>query len=170
MTNQLYDIIFIAGAPGAGKSSVAKALQVKLNGPCFEFGWIPEFRNTGTQVIPYTEEEAIAFENLTLVVQNYIQHGFKNIIITDLEDKRIQELHKVFQTEKYILFTLTVEDDQVLKARVLTENRCSKYRDHAQAIEINSQILARDLLANEIRIDTTQQSIADVVEEITRKV
>lgn len=38
--------IFLAGAPGSGKSSVAAAVQRKLGTPLFEFGWIPEFRNT----------------------------------------------------------------------------------------------------------------------------
>ena len=52
MTNN-YDIIIIAGAPGSGKSSVAKSLQEKLNCPYFEFGWIPEFRNKGTETFDY---------------------------------------------------------------------------------------------------------------------
>jgi hypothetical protein len=40
--------IFVAGAPGAGKSTVA-AIQRRLGTPLFEFGWIPEFRNTHRQ-------------------------------------------------------------------------------------------------------------------------
>ncbi len=150
-----YDIIFIAGAPGSGKSSVAKLLQKKLNSPCFEFGWIPEFRNKGDEIVPYEEDEGIAFENLTLVIKNYIKHGFKNIIITDLEDKRIKELHNVFQQENYILFSLIVSDDEVLKSRVLDETRSSGYRDFETAIKINKEIIERQLLLNEKRIDTT---------------
>ena len=84
--------IFIAGAPGSGKSSVAAAVQRKLGTPLFEFGWIPEFRNTGTRTISYEEDESLAFENLTLVLRNYARHGFRNIIVTDLENKRIEHL------------------------------------------------------------------------------
>lgn len=54
--------IFIAGAPGSGKTTVAQALQHKLNSPLFEFGWIPEFRNTGSEVITYEEDEALALK------------------------------------------------------------------------------------------------------------
>lgn len=169
MTNNFYDIIFIAGAPGTGKSSVAKSLQEKLNCPCFEFGWIPEFRNKGNETIPYEEEEAIAFENLSLVAKNYIKHGFKNIIITDLEDKRIKKLHTVFQQENYILFTLTVSDNEILKSRVLDETRSSGYRDFESAIKISNEINNRELLLNERRIDATNQLVEDVVKIITAK-
>ncbi|USN58928.1 MAG: AAA family ATPase [Candidatus Peribacteria bacterium] len=169
MTNNFYDIIFIAGAPGTGKSSVAKSLQEKLNCPCFEFGWIPEFRNKGIETISYEEDETIAFENLSLVAKNYIKHGFKNIIITDLEDKRIKELHTVFQQENYILFTLTVSDDEILKSRVLDETRSSGYRDFESAIKISNEINSRELLPNEIRIDATNQSVENVVKIITAK-
>jgi dephospho-CoA kinase len=79
--------IVLAGAPGSGKSSVAAAPQSQLKGPLFEFGRIAEFRHTGTKVLPYGEEKALAFENLMLVVKNYAKHGFKNIITSDLEKK-----------------------------------------------------------------------------------
>lgn len=81
------DFIFIVGAPGSGKSTIAKILQRKLESPLFEFGWIPEFRNTGKKEIGYSEEESLAFENLVLVVKNYAKHGFKNVIITDLNNQ-----------------------------------------------------------------------------------
>jgi cytidylate kinase len=54
--------IFIAGAPGASKSAVAAIMQRRLGTPLFEFGWIPEFRNAGTRVTSYAEDEALAFE------------------------------------------------------------------------------------------------------------
>jgi hypothetical protein len=42
--------VFLAGAPGvlSAKSTDAAILQRRLGTPLFEFGWIPEFRNTGT--------------------------------------------------------------------------------------------------------------------------
>ena len=137
MAKKIYDIIFVAGAPGTGKSSVAKLLQKKFASPCFEFGWIPEFRQKGAKTIPYQEEEAIAFENLTLVAKNYIKHGFKNIIITDLEDKRILELHSYFKNKKYILFTLTINNEKMLKSRVMDKTRSSEYRDYETSLKIN---------------------------------
>ena len=55
--NEPLDIIFIAGAPGSGKSTIAKGLQDHLKTPCFEFGWIPEFQDKGDgKPIGYIEE------------------------------------------------------------------------------------------------------------------
>ena len=70
-----------------GKSTVAAILQRRLGTPLFEFGWIPEFRGIGTRVTSHEEDEALAFENLTLVLKNDARHGFANIIVTDLEGK-----------------------------------------------------------------------------------
>lgn len=163
---KIYDIIFIAGAPGTGKSSVAHSLQKKLASPCFEFGWIPEFRQKGDKIISYQEEEGIAFENLVLVTKNYVKHNFSNIIITDLEDKRITELHRHFKKEKYILITLIVNDDKILKSRIMDKTRTSKYRDYEAALKINKEVLTRPLLPKEVRIDTTKISLLKVVKEI----
>ncbi len=164
------DLIFIAGAPGVGKSSVASELQKKLGSPCFEFGWIPEFRQKGTETIPYKEEESIAFENLVLVTKNYVKHKFGNIIVTDLQDERILELDNHFENYNYALFTLTVSDDELLKSRILNESRSSGYRDWEAGLEINKKILARKLLPHEVRIDTANKSISVIIEEIQKHV
>ncbi len=158
------DFIFIAGAPGIGKSTLAKLLQGRLGTPMFEFGWIPEFRYTGEKEILYEEEESIAFENLTMVLQNYCKHGFKNIIVTDLEDKRIQRLDTVFCHNTYLLCTLFTEDEMLLKGRVLDESRSSKYRDWEESIKINRGIITRSLLPNERRIDVAHLDERELLE------
>ena len=165
-----YNLIFIAGAPGAGKSSVAFTLHKNLKTPIFEFGWIPEFRQKGSIEISYKEEEGIAFENLTLVLKNYIKHGFGNIVVTDLEDKRILQLEKVFKKEKYILFTLIVDDEKLLKKRIMDKKRSSEYRNWKEGIEINKKISRRKLLKNEIRIDAENNSVEKIVKEILGKI
>lgn len=170
MRKQKYSLIFIAGAPGTGKSSVALVLHNKLKTPIFEFGWIPEFRQKGNTEISYKEEEKIAFENLTLVLKNYVKHGFKNIIVTDLEDKRILQIEKVFRKENYILVTLLVEDEDVLKKRIMNTSRSSGYRDWKEGIEINKKILKRKLIKNEIRINAGYNSVGKIVREILNKI
>jgi len=103
---------------------------------------------------------------LVLVTKNYLKHGFENIIITDLEDKRIKELHSLFKTEKYTLFSLIIDDHEILKSRVLLEERSSKYRDWKSAIKINEAICNRPLYPNEIRINTTKKNLKEVEKEI----
>ena len=159
------DIIFIAGAPGTGKSTIAKCLQSKFNTPCFEFGWIPEFQDRGDgNNIGYVEEESLSFENLTLVIKNYIKNGFKNVIVTDLEDKRISQIQKIYQNYNYIIVTLYTTDDDILKSRVLDASRTSGYREYKKAIDINNVIINRKLYRNEVRLNSTEDS-PDMISE-----
>jgi hypothetical protein len=158
--------IFIAGAPGSGKSTVAQALQHKLDSPLFEFGWIPEFRNTGDKVISYKEDEALAFENLALVAKNYAKHGFKNIIITDLESPRIGQLADVYAGYDYIIFTLRLKDKELLKSRVLNTSRSSKYRNYEESLRLNSELYVRTAYPNEAFIEVAEQSVTGIVESI----
>ena len=160
------DFIFIHGTPGTGKSSLAWALQAKFQSPCFEFGWIPEFRVKRNSTITYEEEEALAFENLTLVVKNYVRHGFDNIIITDLHDHIIRQLADAFAGYDYILVTLWMDDEEALKARVLDELRSSGYRDWQAAVALNREIARRPLMKNEVRFNSARNSVEQLVVQV----
>lgn len=162
------DFIFIHGAPGTGKSSLAWALQAKFQSPCFEFGWIPEFRVKRNSTITYEEEEGLAFENLTLVVKNYVRHGFGNIIITDLRDHIVKQIPAVFSDCAYILVTLWMDDDEALKARVLDPSRSSGYRDWQTALTLNETIVNRLLMKNEVRFNSVHNSIDQLAAEIVK--
>lgn len=166
MINLMKDLIFIAGAPGSGKSTIAKALHEKFGTPMFEFGWIPEFQNTGSRTLSYTEEESLSFENLVLVVKNYAKHGFKNVIITDLNNDFIAQLPELFKDYDFAIYTLRLEDDNLLKSRVLDESRSSGYRDWEKALKINSELKNREPLKNETFIDIATLSVEQVVEQI----
>lgn len=166
MINLMKDLIFIAGAPGSGKSTIAKALHEKFGTPMFEFGWIPEFQNTGSRTLSYTEEESLSFENLVLVVKNYAKHGFKNVIITDLNNDFITQLPELFKDYDFAIYTLRILDDELLKSRVLDESRSSGYRDWEKALKINNELKNREPHKNETFIDIASQSVKQVVEQI----
>lgn len=161
--------IFIAGAPGSGKSTVAKELQKRLDCPLFEFGWIPEFQNKGNKKLTYTEEEDFSFENLVLVAKNYAKHGFKNVIITDLNNKFIEKLPNIFRDYDFVILTLRLKDEEVLKNRVLDENRTSGYRNWEESLEINKSLNNRKRLQNEVFIDIDTQSVDQVADDILEK-
>ena len=166
MINLMKDLIFIAGAPGSGKSTIAKALHEKFGTPMFEFGWIPEFQNTGSRTLSYTEEESLSFENLVLVAKNYVKHDYKNIIITDLNNDFIVHLPELFKDYDFAIYTLRLEDDNLLKSRVLDESRSSGYRDWENALQINHELKNREPFKNETFIDIAEQPVEQVVEKI----
>jgi adenylate kinase family enzyme len=159
-------LIFIAGAPGSGRSTLAAALQRKLRTPLFEFGWIPEFRFTGSRVTTYNEDEALAFENLVLVLQNYAKHDFEGVIVTDLENPRIAQLSKQFKSFDHIVITLRLLDDDLLKERVMDESRLSEYRDWEESQAINRGLFARKPFPNEIFVDIKDQSVGVLTDAI----
>jgi len=161
------DIIVIHGAPGSGKSTTAALLHEKLRSPWFEFGWIPEFRHLNPHTeISFEQETQISFENLILVVKNYIHHGFKNIIITDINfDSQILALPEIFAGLDYRLFTLYADDD-TLKYRILSRDNGNTYRDFESALKTNRLLTSRALLPNEMRICTEHINAAEVANTI----
>jgi len=164
-------LIIIHGAPGSGKSTTASLLHKKLRSPWFEFGWISEFRNLNPHTeITWEQETDISFENLVLVVKNYIRHGFKNIIITDINfDSQILRLPEIFDGFQYRLFTLYATDE-TLKTRILKRDNGNTFRDWESSLKLNALLTSRPLLPNEIRICSESISADEVVIKIMEEI
>lgn len=156
------DLIVVHGAPGSGNSTVSEALHKRIKSSWFEFGWIPEFRRRQAGAIPYLQEEALAFENLTFTVDNYVRHGFHNIIVTDLSDPITARIHAQFRGFRVLLVTLLVSDENILAARVADEGRSGAFRDVEAALALNKTITARPPRRSELR----RAPVAEIVEAI----
>lgn len=161
-------LLFIAGSPSTGKTTVSKLLSHKLKSPYIEFGWLREFHLDREWKNANEKEEQMAFENLVIMLKNYIKNGYRNVIVTDLLEKRIAKIHTVFQPEEYKIVTLTVSDSEELKRRVLEPSRDSGYRNFTEAIAWNARETARSEYLNEIKIDTLNKS-PEVVMDIILK-
>lgn len=163
------DVIIIGGSPGNGKTTIASELHKRLESPWFEFGWIPEFTmlNSHTR-ISMREEEQMSFENLCLVAKNYIKHGFKNVILTDLDDVRMLDIPVCFEELDYVIITLYSENDEVIKNRIITRKNGNSFKDYEQSISTNKKIKERKLLPNEYRIRSDNVTPSDIVDLVLR--
>jgi hypothetical protein len=57
------------------------------------------------------------------VLRNYARRGFRNIIVIDLENRRIEHLGSVFRDFDFVIATLRVTDEPELRRRVMHESR-----------------------------------------------
>ena len=161
------DIIIIHGSPGTGKTTVATHLHERLKSPWFEFGWIPEFNqlNPHTRILPKKEEQ-LSFENLVLVCKNYLKYGFKNILLTDLQDIRMLDIATAFESYQYLIVTLYSNEDTLIKNRILNRNNGNEYRNVNEALNLNDKIKKRAPLANEMRLCIDGLSIEEMGDTI----
>ena len=123
------DFIFIAGSPGSGKTTISNLLKDRLNNPpMIDFGWIRGFHLDREWKNASKKEEQMSFESLMFILKNYVKYGYKNIIVNDLQDFRIEQIPKEFLRYDFVIISLVVKDDEELKNRVLGE-RDSGFKD-----------------------------------------
>ncbi len=160
------DLLVVAGAPGSGKTTIARLLHAELGGAYVDFGYLREFHLDNSWSNASPREESMAFENLLYVIRNYFRHGFRPVIVTDLRDFRVQEIPVHFRHDNFVIATLVVADDAELKRRVLIPERDSGYRDFASALAWNRGLIERSPVQNEVKIDNTVADPAGAVGRI----
>jgi dephospho-CoA kinase len=148
-------IIVVSGAPGSGKTTISKLLHQHFQSVMIEIGWLRQFHLDPAWLKASTREETMSFENLIFIIKNYLKHGYDYILVNDLEDHRVQQIPSLFETDQFIIISLVIADDEVLKRRVLDPDRDSGYRDYTTAIAANRTLLNRPLLPNEYKFDNT---------------
>src|SRR5688572_25579363 len=95
-----FELIVVAGAPGTGKSTVCAQLRSRLESPYVEFSELrrlhldEEWRNADD------DEEEMSFQNLVFMVENYWRHGYRDVIVTDLRDARVQQIPRTFASRE----------------------------------------------------------------------
>jgi len=111
-------------------------------------------------------EEQMSFENLIYILKNYIRNGYKNVIVNDLQDFRIQQIPQIFENDDYMIVTLVLYDDEELKARVLNPSRDNGFRDVERALAWNQAVIERPALKNEYKLDNTVNRPEETAQEI----
>jgi AAA domain len=159
-------LIIIGGAPGSGKTTVSKLLYEILQSPMIDFGDLRNFHLDFLWEKANESEEQMSFENLVFILKNYIRNDYKNVIINDLQDFRIQQIPSIFANDDYLIVTLVLHDDDELRARVLNPSRDSGFRDVERALAWNRAVIERPTLKNEYKLDNTVNPPEDTAQEI----
>jgi broad-specificity NMP kinase len=157
-------LIIIGGAPGCGKSTLAAQLRGLLRGPWIDYGRLREFHLEHDWSNQSREEEAMTFENLLVIIRNYIRHGYTSIIVDDLRDHRVQQVPSVLGDVSFRIVTLVISDPAELRRRI--EARNEGWKDTEAAVAWNQRVMERPCVAGECKIDVTDKSPGAVLDEV----
>src|SRR5215213_9952021 len=146
----MLELIVIGGAPGCGKSTLAMQLRSVLRGPWIDFGKLREFHLEPDWSNQSTDEESISFENLQGIIRNYVRHGYRNIVVDDLQEHRIQQVPQVLHDVAFQIVTLVVSDPSELRRRIVSRN--AGWKDAGAAIAWNQSVNDRACVDREQKI------------------
>lgn len=156
------DFIFIIGASGVGKSTLAKGLFDHYQGALAEMSAVPEF-GVPANVDPGLFEERVCWECCVAQLKKFHELGVRNIISGDFDDLRTADIPIVFRGFDFITLKLLCSDEAEHRRRM--ENRGQGLIDLRLLEESAKKISRRPLLAGEHAIDTAGKSPDEVLRE-----
>ncbi len=161
------DIIVIAGSPGSGKHTVAALLKDKIGfPPHVDLGHIREFHLDRQWTLANEKEEAMSFETLEFMTKHYLKNGYKNILVTDLQDFRVTQIPEIFAGMDFKIITLFLTDDSELENRISA--RTEGFKDIRAALSWNKSVREREAVQNEFKLDNTGGDPLKIVEKILK--
>jgi len=160
------DLLVIAGSPGSGKTTVGEILRSELGSPYIDFGCIREFHLDPEWKTENAREEQMSFENLIYIVENYVRHGWKNVIVTDLRDFRVIEVPEAFPNLDFLIATLVIDSDDEIAYRIRTRN--DGWKDVEGAVKWNRSVRNRHSVKGEYKIDNSHRDPRKTADAILR--
>ena len=162
------DFIFITGASGIGKSTLANGLLNHYKTTCIEQNMIPEFiSRDGSEPMTGKLEELTCWENQIAMLMCFHRLGYKNIIASDLDDLRTADIPIVFKGTDFITIKLVCSDLKQIQKQM--QNRPNHgLIDYELQKKMNDKNIQRSPLVNEIEIDIAGKSIREVLEQVIK--
>lgn len=159
------DFIFITGASGIGKTTLANGLLAHYKTTCIEQHMVPEFiSRDGSEPMTGELEELTCWENQVAMLMCFHRLGYKNIIASDIDDLRTADIPVVFKGTDFITIKLISSDLRQIQEQM--RNRPNNgLIDFELQKKMNEKNRKRKPLMNEIEIDVAGKSIGEILEQ-----
>ena len=149
----MLDFIFVTGTSGIGKSTLAQNLLQELKTVVIEEHMVPEFiSRDGQEEMTGTLEELTCWENTKAMAFCFHKLGYKNIVISDIDDLRTADIPIDFKGYRFLTIKLVCSDLTQLREQM--KNRPNNgLIDFELQEKCNARNLSRKPLINEHEID-----------------
>ena len=161
----MLDFIFIIGTSGIGKTTLSRGLLEHYKTVVLEQNMVPEFiSRDGVEEMTGELEERTCYENIKAMALCFHNLGYKNIIVTDLDDLRTADIPIDFKNYKFITLKLVCSDLEQIQNQM--KNRPNGgLIDYDLQKKCNDKVIDRPLLPNEYVIDITGKHEEAVLKE-----
>lgn len=161
----MLDFIFSIGTSGIGKSTLAHGLLNKHKTVVIEQNMVPEFiSRDGIEEMTGELEERTCWENIKAMAMCFNKLGYKNIIISDLDDLRTADIPTDFKGYNFITLKLICSDIEQLHKQMSNRPKGGLI-DYELQDKCNRKITNRQLLINEYELDVTGLNSTQVLEK-----
>ena len=159
------DFIFITGASGIGKTTLANGLLGHYKTTCIEQNMVPEFiSRDGREPMTGELEELTCWENQVAMLMCFHRLGYKNIIASDIDDLRTADIPIVFRGTDFITIKLICSDIHQIQEQM--RNRPNNgLIDFELQKNMNEKNIKRNPLINEVEVDIAGKSIEEVLKQ-----
>lgn len=161
-------IIIISGPPGAGKSSVSKALASKF--PKSAYISVDKMRHMiiGGNIAPWEdtngEQYKLIEKNFLSLTRNFLEEGFVVIIDDVIGDEQVKKYQEMFEDVYGFLLLPSIE---TLKKRDLERDPSGEMQERINVLYPEFANTKHDILKV---IDSTNHTLEQTVEEIFKSI
>lgn len=160
----MLDFIFIIGTSGIGKSTLAQGLFRSLRSTYIEQHMVPEFESRdGIEPMTGELEELTCWENTVAMAKCFHRLGYKNVIVSDIDDLRTADIPIAFKGSRFLTLKLVCSDPEQLRAQM--KNRPSGgLVDYELQDKLSQRMLNRPELVNERTLDVAGLGADEVLQ------